>query len=243
MSEQFKGQVAVISGASRGIGREITLALTQAGAIVVAIARRLEVLEQLVKDASGSPGQVVPCVGDATNENDIARLHSETIQKFGRCDILINNVGVGRYGLVKDFSVEDYDWIMNTNMRSSFLLTRSFLPGMIEQKSGSIVFIGSVAGLRGLPGEAVYCASKFAQHGFAQALDYETREHGVRVSVVAPGATKTDFAIGHGRTLGEPRLEGYSDPESVRDAVMLVLSMPPKTRVMLVSMRPMVEAL
>src|SRR5512139_3321478 len=101
MTEQFKNQVAVISGASRGIGREVALALAQAGANVVANARRPEVLQQLVRDAAGFSGQIVPVVGDATNENDVARLHQETIQKFGRCDILVNNVGVGKYGAVK----------------------------------------------------------------------------------------------------------------------------------------------
>lgn len=128
-------------------------------------------------------------------------------------------------------------------MRSTVLMTRSVLPVMLEQKSGWIIIISLVAGLRGLPNEAVYCASKSAQIGFAQSLYYETRPHGVKVSVIAPGGTKTDFALGTGRTPGDPKLDDYSDPKSVAEAVLFVLSQPENTRVMLVSMRPMIEAL
>ena len=243
MEGKFKDQVAVISGASRGIGREVALALAKEGAIIVANARREAVLGELVKDVEKVGGRILAVPGDATSERDVAALHEATIKEFGQCDILINNVGVGKYGPVKDFSIEDYDWIMVNNMRSTFLVTRAFLPCMLERKSGNIVFISSVAGLRGLPNEAVYCASKCAQVGFAQALDYETRPNGVKVSVVAPGATKTDFALGTGRTLGDPILDSYSDPEDVAEAVLFVLAQPEKTRVMMVAMRPMVEAL
>jgi len=243
MTGKFENKVAVISGASRGIGREVALALVKEGAIIVANARREEPLIELEKDVTALGGQILIVKGDATKEADVKNLYDEVIKTFGRCDILVNNVGVGKYGPVKDFSIEDYDWIMTTNMRSTFLVTRMFLPAMLEQKSGWIVFISSVAGLRGLPNEAVYCASKSAQVAFAQSLDYETRPQGVKVSVIAPGATKTDFAFGTGRTPGDPKLDEYSDPESVAEAVLFVLSQPEKTRIMLVSMRPMVEAL
>jgi 3-oxoacyl-[acyl-carrier protein] reductase len=243
MDGKFTEKVVVISGASRGIGREVALALAREGAIIVANARRPALLQSLVIDVEKTGGTILAIPGDAADEKDVATLFETTMSQFGRCDILINSVGVGKYGAVKDFSVEDYDWIMLNNMRSTFLVTRTFLPCMLEQKSGNIVFISSVAGLRGLPNEAVYCASKCAQVGFAQALDYETRPYGVKVSVIAPGATKTDFALGNGRTLGDPKLDTYSDPGDVAQAVLFVLSQPEKTRVMMVSMRPMVEAL
>jgi 3-oxoacyl-[acyl-carrier protein] reductase len=243
MDKKFKGQIAVINGASRGIGREVSLALAKEGAIIVANARREEPLQELVRDVKEYGGKILSVRGDATNEKDVDLLMQTVKKDFGRCDILINNVGVGKYGPVRDFSITDYDWIMNTNMRSTFLVTRAFLPAMLECKSGSIVFISSVAGLRGLPNEAVYCASKCAQVGFAQSLDYETRPFGVKVSVIAPGATNTDFAFGTGRTPGDPKLDTYSDPVSVAEAVLFVLSQPPESRVMMVSMRPMVEAL
>jgi 3-oxoacyl-[acyl-carrier protein] reductase len=150
---------------------------------------------------------------------------------------------VGKYGPLLDFTPSDYDWIMDTNMRASFLVTRAFLPTLLAKGSGDLVFVASVAGLKGLPHEAVYCASKFAQVGFAQALDHELRERGIRVSVVAPGGVRTEFAFGTGRTPDDPRLEGFLHPEEVAEAVVFALSQPPHARVFLVGMRPMSEPL
>ena len=132
---------------------------------------------------------------------------------------------------------------MNTNMRSSFLCTSAFLPGMLERNEGWIVFVASVAGLKGLPHETVYCASKFAQVGFAQALDYETRERGVKVSVVAPGGVHTDFAIGTGRTKDDPHLTEMMDAQDVAEAVLFAVTQPEKVRVFLIGLRPMSEPL
>ncbi|GLV48843.1 hypothetical protein TJA_19460 [Thermus sp. LT1-2-5] len=149
----------------------------------------------------------------------------------------------GKYGPILDFTPADYDWIMDTNMRTSFLVTRAFLPPLLQKGSGDLVFIASVAGLRGLPQEAVYCASKFAQVGFAQALDHELRPKGIRVSVVAPGGVNTEFAWGTGRTPGDPRLNAFLRPEEVAEAVIFALSQPPHARVFLIGLRPMVEPL
>ena len=152
-------------------------------------------------------------------------------------------MGVGKYGPLNTLSVEDYDWMMNSNMRSSFLCTSAFLPGMLEREEGWVVFVGSVAGLKGLPNESIYCATKFAQMGFAQALDYETREQGVKVSVIAPGGVHTHFAFGTGRTQGDPMLENMMGAEDIAEAVLFAVTQPPKARVFLVGMRPMSEPL
>lgn len=114
---------------------------------------------------------------------------------------------------------------------------------MLERQNGQICFLASVAGLKGLPNETVCCSSKFAQIGFAQALDYETRESGVKVSVVAPGGVHTEFAIGTGRTEGDPSLDVMLDPQDVADAVMFALTQPAKARTFLIGMRPMSEPL
>jgi short-subunit dehydrogenase len=132
---------------------------------------------------------------------------------------------------------------MDSNMRSSFLCTHAFLPGMLARRQGWIVFVGSVAGLKGLPGEAVYNATKFAQYGFAQSLDYETREQGVKVTYLAPGGVHTYFAFGTGRTEGDPNLEKMMDPETVAEAVLYAVTQPEKARVFLVGLRPMNEPL
>jgi NAD(P)-dependent dehydrogenase (short-subunit alcohol dehydrogenase family) len=239
----FEGKVAVVTGGSRGIGRAVALALAKQGANVVLAARDREHLLSVAREVESLGRRVLPVAGDLRLEESVETLREKTLAAFGTVDILVNNAGVGKYGPLLDFTPEDYDWIMDTNMRSSFLVTRAFLPTLLEKKSGDLVFVASVAGLKGLPHEAVYCASKFAQVGFAQALDHELREKGIRVSVVAPGGVRTEFAFGTGRTPGDPRLETFLRPEEVADAVVFALSQPPHARVFLVGMRPMSEPL
>ena len=243
MGELLKDKVAVVTGASRGIGEATALTLAQAGADVVVTARTGDELVALAERLARMDVAALPVVADLTREADVARLCQATLERFGRANILVNNAGVGKYGPLSSLSAADYDWMMNTNMRSSFLCTSAFLPGMLERRQGWVVFVSSVAGLKGLPNESVYCATKFAQMGFAQALDYETREQGVKVSVVAPGGVGTHFAFGTGRTPGDPSLEAMMDAKDVAEAVLFAVTQPPKVRVFLIGMRPMSEPL
>ena len=239
----FDGQVALVTGASSGIGRAVARTLAAGGASVVLAARRAERLDELTDELTAAGAQALAVPADVTEEAEVDRLHNAAIDRFGRVDILVNNVGVGSYGPLGSMSVKDYDWMMRANMRSSFLCTHRFLPPMLDRRSGQICFIGSVAGLKGLPGESLYCASKFAQMGFAQALDYETREQGVKVSVVAPGGVNTEFAIGTGRVEGDPALDEMLDPEDVAAAVRFALTQPDGCRTFLIGLRPMSEPL
>lgn len=237
------GNVAVVTGASSGIGRATAYALADAGAAVVATARRDDRIQDVALTINEAGGQAIAVTADVTQEDDVDRLYDAAIDRFGSVDILLNNAGVSKYGPLRSITAEDYDWMMNTNMRASFLCTRRFLPDMLARNSGQICFLASVAGLKGLPNETVYCASKFAQIGFAQALDYETRESGVKVSVVAPGGVHTEFALGTGRTEGDPMLDAMMEPEDVAEAVMFALTQPEKARTFLIGMRPMSEPL
>ncbi len=243
MGELLKDKVAVVTGASRGIGEATALTLAQAGADVVVTARNGDELAALAERLARMEVAALPVAADLTREEDVDRLRDAALARFGRVDILINNAGVGKYGPLASLSAADYDWMMNTNMRSSFLCTAAFLPGMLARRQGWVVFVSSVAGLKGLPHESVYCATKFAQMGFAQALDYETRQQGVKVSVVAPGGVGTHFAFGTGRTPGDPMLDAMMDAKDVAEAVLFAVTQPPKVRVFLIGMRPMSEAL
>ncbi len=243
MGELLRGKVAVVTGASRGIGEATALTLAQAGADVVVTARTGDELAALAGRLERMDVAALPVAADLTREEDVERLRVAAQERFGRVDVLVNNAGVGKYGPLASLSAADYDWMMNTNMRSSFLCTAAFLPGMLERRHGWVVFVSSVAGLKGLPNESVYCATKFAQMGFAQALDYETREQGVKVSVVAPGGVGTHFAFGTGRTPGDPSLEAMMDAKDVAEAVLFAVTQPPKVRVFLIGMRPMAEPL
>ena len=243
MGELLKDKVAVVTGASRGIGEATALTLAQAGADVIVTARNGDELAALAERLARMEVAALPVAADLARGEDVDRLRDAALARFGRVDILINNAGVGKYGPLASLSAADYDWMMNTNMRSSFLCTAAFLPGMLARRQGWVVFVSSVAGLKGLPHESVYCATKFAQMGFAQALDYETREQGVKVSVVAPGGVGTHFAFGTGRTPGDPMLDAMMDAKDVAEAVLFAVTQPPKVRVFLIGMRPMSEAL
>ncbi|MCU0513761.1 MAG: SDR family oxidoreductase [Anaerolineae bacterium] len=237
------GKIALITGASRGIGRAVALSLAQAGAHIVLTARTEADLQQLAGEITALGVQALAAVSDLTQAADVARVQQQVQDTFGQVDILVNNAGVGKYGTIDQVSVEEYDWMMNTNMRSTFLCTKAFLPAMLERRAGHVVFVGSVAGLRGLPNEAVYCASKHAQYGFATALDHEVRDRGVKVSYIAPGGVHTYFAFGTGRNPDDPKLQEFLDAEDVAEAVLFAVTQPPKGRIFLIGMRPMREAL
>ncbi|MEM7165062.1 MAG: SDR family oxidoreductase [Planctomycetota bacterium] len=238
---QLRDRVAVITGASRGIGRATALALAGEGARIVASARTASELDALVDELQGSGHEALAVAADLTQEAEVERLRAATNEAFGPADLLINNVGVGKYCAVEATTAAEYDWMMNSNMRSTFLCTNAFLPDMLTRRSGHLIFVNSVAGLRGLPHEAVYCATKFAQYGFAQAIDAEVRRRGIRVSVVAPGGVHTTFAFGTGREPGDAHLEKMMSPTEVADAIRYTAIQPESTRVFLVGLRPMAE--
>jgi len=217
------------------------VALAKEGVHIVAAARTKSELDSLVAECQSLGVKAIGIATDATDATDVQRLKDEALKAFAQIDILVNNAGVAKYASILEHSVEDYDWMMNTNMRSTFLATRLFLPEMVARKSGTIIFVSSQAGYRGFPTETVYCATKFAQVGFAQALDGEVRPHNIKVSVIAPGGVGTTFAFGTGRTEGAPYLEKMLDAEDVADAVVFAAAQPFKSRVLVVGMRSMNE--
>jgi len=244
--DTLRGQKAVITGAGKGIGRATALAFARAGAHVVLAARTQSDLQAVAAEidalSCGTRAIVVPC--DVAREEDVRRLADTAQATLGDIDILVNNVGVGKNGTIETLSTADYDWMMATNMRSTWLCTKAFVPAMLARRNGAVIFVSSVAGLAGLPNEPIYCATKFAQVGFAQSLDYECFPRNVRVSVIAPGGTDTPFGFYNGtRTPGDPRLAGFHAPEDVADAVVFAAAQPPRSRVFMVWMRPMNESL
>jgi len=243
MAERLQDRIALVTGASRGIGYATALALAKEGAQVVITARTQEDLDALAKEVKSLGARALPVVADLTQPDDVARLKETVSDEFGRVDILVNNAGVAKYAPLSEITVEDYDWMMNVNMRATFLCTKAFLPWMLERGEGWIVMVGSVAGLNGFPNETVYCASKHAQIGFARALDGEVREKGIKVSVIAPGGVETHLAYGTGRTPGDPNHKNFLEAEAVADAVVYAVLQPPKGRIFLIGMRPMSESL
>lgn len=243
MAGSLTGKVAVVTGASSGIGAASARALAGAGALVVLTARRGDRLEALAKELRGQGPKPIIVAGDAREEATALGVVEAAMSAAGRIDILLNNAGMGVYNKLVETSVEEYDAMMDTNMRSTFLFTRHVAPVMIAQGSGTILMLSSMAGIYGFPGEAVYCSTKFAQVGFTQALDKELRPHGIKVGAICPGGVKTEFALGRGRTEEGVASSQMLEPSDVAAAVLLACTQSAGSRIIEIQMRPMVEAL
>jgi NADP-dependent 3-hydroxy acid dehydrogenase YdfG len=243
MITKLTGKVALITGATAGIGKACARALARDGARLVLTGRRQDRLDELKHEAEKYGTQAISVAGDAREESTATKTVEAAIQAFGQIDILVNNTGVGNYKNLVDTSAEEYDDMMDTNVRSTFLFTRHTVPVMLEQKRGTILMISSMAGVYGFGGEAVYCATKFAQVGFVQALDKELRIHGIKVGVICPGGVKTEFAIGRGRTEEGVSKSDMLEPEDVAEAVLLACKQSPGSRIIEIQMRTMAEAL
>jgi 3-oxoacyl-[acyl-carrier protein] reductase len=243
MTRRLENQVALITGASAGIGRACARALAAEGARLVLTARRQERLEELAAEVRELGSECIFVAGDAREEATAVQAAQMAVTRFGRLDILINNAGVGNYKNLVDTSAADYDEMMDSNVRSSFLFTRHAVPVMLEQKRGLVLMISSMAGVYGFPGEAVYCATKFAQVGLAQALDKELRPHGIKVGTICPGGVKTEFALGKGRTEASVADSSMLEAEDVAQAVLFACTQPPSSRIIQVQMRTMSEGL
>lgn len=243
MSNKLHGKVAIITGASAGIGLASARALAGEGAQLVLTARRKERLAKLKQEIEAAGGRAVIVAGDARKETTAVATVKAAVNAFERIDILINNTGMGNYKNLADTSAADYDEMMDTNVRSTFLFARHTVPVMLKQKSGTILMISSMAGVYGFGGEAVYCMTKFAQVGFAQALDRELRPSGIKVGAICPGGVKTEFALGKGRTVKSVAESDMLDPEDVAGVVLMACTQSPKSRIIEVQMRTMAESL
>jgi NADP-dependent 3-hydroxy acid dehydrogenase YdfG len=229
----IEGKVAVVTGAGRGIGRAIAVDLARMGARVALAARSASELEQTAQ-AAGGAAKVIPT--DVRKREDIHRLLDQTASTLGPVDILVNAAGVGVFGQVTQFSDQDYDAILDTNLRGIFMACRHLLPSMIARGKGDIVNIASIAGKVGSATRAVYCASKFGVVGFTQSLAEEVRQHGIRVSVVCPGSTDTTFS-------SDPHREGKTrgkmlSPADVAHAVRMLVTQEPNSFISEVILRP-----
>ncbi|MEO8289728.1 MAG: SDR family oxidoreductase, partial [Gaiellaceae bacterium] len=173
--------------------------------------------------------------------DDLEALAAEAVTTFGGLDILVANAGVGAYGPFLDLPADQLEEMIDVNVKGTLYAVRAALPHLLESDAADIVTLASEAGRRGLPFEAVYCASKFAQVGFTRALDHELREQGVRCSNVCPGGVATDFAMGRGRTPEMPALAGMMTPENVAEVVLFVITRPRNHRILETAFRPVAE--
>jgi NADP-dependent 3-hydroxy acid dehydrogenase YdfG len=228
----LEGKVAVVTGASRGIGAAVARALAAEG-VALGLASRSG------DDLGLDRVLARPC--DVRNRAAVQELVDETAQRFGRLDILVANAGVGAYGPLVELRPDLLDEMIDVNVKGVLYAATAAVPHLLAAGGGDIVSVASEAGRRGLPNEAVYCASKFAQVGFTRALDHELRPHGIRCTNVCPGGVATDFALDDGRGRTHEALPGMMSAEDVAEAVMFVLTRPRGHRILEVAFRPMTE--
>ena len=186
-------KVAVVTGASRGIGRAIALALVAQGAKVVASARNAEALDNLVEEIKGQGGEATAVVGDVAVDTDASELIDQAVAKYGQVDILVNNAGITRDGLLLRMKSEDWDAVLDTNLKGSFLCIRAAAKVMSKQRSGRIINISSVVGEMGNAGQANYCASKAGLLGLTKSVARELARRNVTVNAITPGFIVTDM--------------------------------------------------
>ena len=230
---ELEGKVALITGASGGIGAAVARKLHDAGASVGLLSRRGD-------DLGLERGLGVTC--DVRDRGAVMEATKAVVQSFGRLDIVIANAGVGAYGPFLELGPDQIEEMIDVNLKGTLYTAAATLPHLIESGEGDFISLASVAGLRAFPGETVYNASKFGQLGFTRSLDHELRERGVRATCICPGGVNTHFAIGSGRTEGDPALEGMLTADEVADVVLFTLTRPRRMRILTTSLRPMIEA-
>lgn len=186
----FTNKIVIITGASTGIGAGAAKYFSQLNSNLVLVARNREKLEEVAKNCSGA--EILQIIADVNVEVDRQKIIDETLKKFGKIDVLVNNAGIGKEGNVENFSMDDFDLVMNTNVRSVYHLTQLAIPHLIKSK-GNVVNISSVLGIRPMEGRSAYCMSKAAVDHFTRCLALELAPSGVRVNSVNPAVVETQF--------------------------------------------------
>ncbi len=190
---KLAGRTAIVTGAAAGIGREIARALSVEGASVVAADRDGDGAARVAAQLSTSAAPSVGVTADVSVEGDVQRLVDETLSRFGRIDVLVNNAGIAASSTLVETDLDEWNRILAVDLTGVFLCSRAVTPTMMAKGGGAIVNIGSQLGFRGAPNLAAYCAAKAGVHGLTKALARELAPHGIRVNAVAPGPVDTDI--------------------------------------------------
>jgi short-subunit dehydrogenase len=228
--DSLTGKVALVTGAGRGIGRAIAIALAQAGCNVCITARSRDQLLDVQKEIDVVKGKAVPIQADLTRDDDLESL----VHSCGPVDFLINNAGWGKLAPVVRSKIEDWDQTFRLNLRAPMILAQKFLPAMIEKGAGAVINIGSVSGKSGEANGAAYSASKFGLIGFTQSLYEEVREHNIKVAVILPGFVDTPM-IPPVKHLDRSKMIQADD---VAQSVLYVLNSPPTSCPVEIAIRP-----
>ena len=192
-NNSLAGRTAVVTGASRGLGKQMAIALAQEGAVVALVARSEDPLNKVKADIESQGGEAHAFVADVRNEEEVNRMAAQVRDAAGDPDILINNAGVNLRKPLHEFSLEEWHRVIETNLDSAFLCSRAFVPGMIEKKFGRVINIASTMAHVALAHRTAYCTSKFGLLGMTKALALELAPHGITVNGISPGPFATEM--------------------------------------------------
>jgi NADP-dependent 3-hydroxy acid dehydrogenase YdfG len=227
-------KTALITGASRGIGFSIARKLGQMGAKVAICARDAKKLEDAAARLQSDGIEVLAATADVASAKEIAGLVSKTEKSLGSIEILVNNAGVGYYGPAQEADEKNWDAVLDTNLKSAFLLSKTVAHGMIDRRTGHIINIGSLAGKNAFKGGAIYCASKWGLMGLTECMAEDLREYGIRVSVICPGSVATDF----GSPASKKNPQKMLQPDDIAHAVAMLVTQAPQSFISEVLIRP-----
>lgn len=225
-------RIAIVTGASRGLGASIATLFAKNGATVIAAARDSSALNELADTFSGE-GRIVPYTCDVTEANQVKDLVRFTLEKHEQLDILVNNAGIGRFGAIHELSEADWDEMMGVNLKGPYLMCKYTIPHFKERQRGHIINISSVAGTVTFKGGGGYCASKFGLMALTDVLTQELKPHQINVSVICPGSIKTDF-------FGAESKQYALEPEQVAKVAFDMVTAPEGVILNQVVMRPQV---
>jgi NAD(P)-dependent dehydrogenase (short-subunit alcohol dehydrogenase family) len=226
--------LALVTGGSRGIGRAIALRLASLGAAVAICGRDADALNDVSAQLAGLGGRVFSHVTDVTRPADVHDLVEKTESALGPITILVNNAGIGVFGPAHEKSEEDWDRVLNTNLKSVFLVSKAVAPSMIGRKRGDIINISSLAGVNAFKGGGLYCASKWGLQGLSACMAEDLRGYGIRVSTICPGSIATEFS---GTSPKDPAKA--LSPDDVAHAVETIVTQSPKSFISQLQIRPL----
>ncbi len=229
-------KVALVTGASRGIGRAIALALAKEGCQIMLTARSKSDLEKVAKEIQSTGGNAAVIVANMREEKSIQEMITTTVKQFGGLDILVNNAGLGYFNSAAEMTTAQWNEMFEVNLRGVFIATREALPHLRKQKESFVVNIASLAGKNTFVNGSGYTATKWGLRAYSQCLMLEERKNGVRVLVVCPGSVNTSFGHPSG---GAPKAErDITKSEDVAETIVMALKMPQRTMVSEIDIRP-----
>jgi NADP-dependent 3-hydroxy acid dehydrogenase YdfG len=236
LAPALSDHVALVTGGNRGIGKAIARRFAALGAAVAICGRDDQTLDATTNQLRETGARIHSQRADVTRASDVDELVQQTEAALGPISILVNNAGMGLFGPVQDKSEQEWDTLMNTNLKSIFLVSRRVIPGMIQRGRGEIINISSLAGKNTFAGGGIYCASKWAVQGLSGCMAEDLRGHGIRVSTVCPGSVATEFS---GRGAKDPGKVLTAD--DVAHAVAMIATQGPQSFLSEVHLRPVAK--